>query len=327
MVMGKNIIPRNIHLTRGQILLVARIILIAALISPVIYLQLYKNQQDNQMLPQPNKIVSTGTSGSTSAPTTGTAPKNFSQTVVVPPKNIPPPSKVIFSDSLGGENRLVTNEFVHWSKTPCPYTSSSWDMTSGTLLIKNGAGYSGIPTIESGIACDSSAKTNSAIFRLNTKKSDFSNVTISMDYNAVAHGGGGAPSNDYDGIHIWVGYQDQYSLYAATIYRWDGIIVTKKKVPENIAKCPNPSNDGCYYSLAHERTRKDITTANTWHHVSITFSTDASGLVHITTIIDGVTVADVVDTDPHGPSYKTGAVGVRGDNTEFYFKNFTVEKI
>lgn len=244
-----------------------------------------------------------------------------------PPPVQPPPSKVVFADPLNGPNRIVTNEFVHWSKSSCPYKSSTWDMTSGTLMVRNGTGYSGIPTLEKTVPCESSTQTNSSIFRLNTRRSDFTNVTVSMDYEAVAHGGGGAPNNVYDGIHVWVGYQDQYSLYIATIYRWDGTIVTKKKVPQNIANCTTPANDGCYYSLAKATARSDITTPNVWHHVDVVYALDANKIVHITTVVDGIKVADVADTDSHGPAYPSGAVGVRGDNTEFYFKNFTVTQL
>jgi hypothetical protein len=249
----------------------------------------------------------------------------------VAPKPAPPPpapvSKVVFSDPLNGPNRIVTNEFVHWSKSSCPYTSSLWDMTSGTLLIRNGVGYSGIPTLEKTVACESSNQTNSAIFRLNTKASNFSNVTISMDYNAVAHGGAGAPVNAYDGIHIWAGYQSQYALYAATIFRWDGNLVIKKKVPVEQAKCTDPSNSGCYYNVTPENVYRDITTANAWHHADVIFQANANGTTTLTERIDGRTIFQGIDNNLHGAAYRSGAVGVRGDNTEFYFKNFTVTQL
>ena len=257
--------------------------------------------------------------------------------IIAPPKTSPNATpqqikapaadpSILFSDPLNGPDRIVTNEFVHWSKSSCPYTSTKWDMTSGTLFIKNGAGYSGLPTLEKTVPCESSKQTNSAIFRLNTRQSNFSNVTVSLDYNAVTHGGSGAPVNAYDGIHVWVGYQSEYALYAATIYRWDGTIVTKKKVPQATAGCVNASNEGCYYSLAKESLRKDLTTPNTWHHVDVQYFSDTNAKIHIATIIDGVKAADVIDTDTHGPAYTSGAVGIRGDNTEFYFKNFQVKK-
>ena len=241
---------------------------------------------------------------------------------------LPAPSNILFSDPLSGPDRIVTNEFVHWSPNDgCPYTSSTWDMTSGTLMIKNGAGYSGVPTAETEAVCNSEQHNNSAIFRLNTKNLSFKNVAVSMDYMAVQHGGGGAPNNSYDGIHIWVGYQTEYALYAATIYRWDGIIVLKKKVPVAQAQCASPANDGCYYNLSNETTHKNLTTAKVWHHVVVTTQATSSSSQHITVTIDGSKVIDTVDNNVHGATYPMGAVGVRGDNTEFYFKNFTVTSL
>jgi hypothetical protein len=233
---------------------------------------------------------------------------------------------VLLSEPLNGPDQIVTNEFVHYNPGDgCPYTSSVWDMTSGSLLIKNNAGYSGVPTVEKTSQCDSTVHNNSAVFRLKTKESDFKNVKVSMDFMPVAHGGGGASSNSYDGIHIWVGYQSEYSLYAATIFRWDNDIVIKKKVPASQAKCTDVSNDGCYFNVS--KTVQNPETAQVWHHVDVTDTVDAQGVVHIATSVDGKLVATGVDNSVGGAPYPSGAVGVRGDNTEFYFKNFTVTQL
>jgi hypothetical protein len=235
-------------------------------------------------------------------------------------------SNILFSDPLSGPDQIVTNEFAHFSPGDgCPYTSSVWDMTSGTLLIKNNAGYSGVPTLETSSQCESAVHNNSAIFRLNTKENDFKNIKVSMDYMPVAHGGGGAPNNSYDGIHIWVGYQNEYALYAATIFRWDNEVVIKKKVPVAQAHCTDVSNDGCYFNVS--KTVQNPETAKVWHHVDVTETTDSKGIVSITTSIDGKLVASGVDNGVSGAPYPVGAVGVRGDNTEFYFKNFTVTQL
>lgn len=236
--------------------------------------------------------------------------------------------KVLFSDPLSGTDRIVTNEFNHWNKnSACPYKSDIWDMTSGTLLIKNGMGYSGVPTSEKKSICDSTVQNNSAIFRLNTKQNNFSNATVSLDYMPIQHGGGGATNHSYDGIHVWVGYKTQYSLYIATIFRWDENLVIKKKVPQAQAQCTDPANEGCYYNLTDEKPYPDITTANVWHHADIKFAANTNEEVTITERIDGQTVFQGTDTNIHGPAYTSGAVGVRGDNTEFYFKNFTVTQL
>ena len=253
-----------------------------------------------------------------------TTPKS---TVVPTPAPAPKPAPtILFSDPLNGPDRIVTNEFTYYSPGGgCPYTSSTWAMTSGTLFVKNGAGYSGVPTVENQAVCDSTTQTNSAVFRLNTKASSFTNVDVSMDYMAVRHIG--APGTSYDGIHMWVGYQSEYALYAASIFRWDGNLVIKKKVPVAQAQCSDPSNDGCYYDLTMETPHQSLTTVNIWRHADIIFQSATNGTVTITEKIDGQTILQGVDKSINGPAYTSGAVGVRGDNTEFYFKNFTVTKL
>lgn len=233
---------------------------------------------------------------------------------------------ILFFDPLNGSDRIVTNEFAYWSPdSSCPYKSSTWEMTSGTLLVKNNAGYSGIPTVESSAVCDSGQRTDSAVFRLITKNNSFKDITVSMDYEVLGHGGGGANSSAYDGLHIWTGYQNEYSLYVATIFRWDGNLVIKKKVPAATANCAVSANDGCYYNLSPETAFRNLETTGTWHHAAISYFNDSSNTVNISLSIDGQLVYKVKDTDTHGPAYHSGAVGVRGDNTEFYFKNFKVE--
>ena len=49
--------------------------------------------------------------------------------------------------------------------------------------------------------------------------------------------------------------------------------------------------------------------------------------VKITLYIDSQKITEGVDGNVRGPIYKTGAAGVRGDNTEFYFKNFSIDKL
>ncbi|HEY5668074.1 MAG TPA: hypothetical protein VIR03_02800 [Candidatus Saccharimonadales bacterium] len=253
----------------------------------------------------------------------GTADNKTPQPVSTPPPTTPGTANVLFSDLLDGPDRIVTNEYSYWSKQACPYASNKWDMTSGTLMVKNGAGYSGVPTVESSSVCQSAKANNSAIFRLNTKDFSFGNTTTSLDFLLVQHGGDDAPVNSYDGLHIWVRYQSQYALYSVTVSRWDGTVDIKKKVPVAIAHCDRPANDGCYYDLVAQIKRPDLAQGKAWHHADIMTTDDAKGAVHILLKIDGAVVLSAVDAAP-GPAYHTGAVGVRGDNTEFYFKNFTV---
>lgn len=240
-----------------------------------------------------------------------------------------PVPKTLFFDALSSPDGIVTNEYSHYNSTGlCPHTSAVWEMTSGTLLIKNGAGYSGVPTDEATAVCESSQQTDSATFRLNTKANNFRNVKLSVDYQAVKHGGASVATSTYDGMHIWVGYQNEYALYAVSVFRWDGVVVIKKKVPVQVANCTDVSNDGCYYNLSSSlKQPATVFAANVWHHADIDYSADDNGYTTINLVIDGRQITKVVDKNNHGPAYPSGAVGVRGDNTEFYFKNFKVTNL
>lgn len=269
----------------------------------------------------PPKLITSATK-----PPAASAPSS-KKTKTQPPKTASTPNNVLFFDGLSGPDRIVTNEYVHWNPgSACPYSSSKWDMTSGTLMVKNGAGYSGIPTSEQTAVCNSSVKNNSAVFRLTTKALDFGDTTTTMDYKLVSHGAAGVSNNSYDGLHIWVRYQSQYGLYAVSVARWDGVMVIKKKVPQSVAHCGDPSDGGCYYDLAPPVTNKALTSPDVWHHAAVTVS-NQNGKVTIELVIDGHQIVTAIDSGRHGPVYAKGAAGVRGDNTEFYFKNFTITKI
>ena len=137
------------------------------------------------------------------------------------------------------------------------------------------------------------------------------------------------PISQFDGLHIWTRYQSQYSLYVTSIARWDGTIVIKKKLPVEIAHCERKANDGCYYDISKPIKIPEITKIGIWHHVEITTQDDSKGsaAVKITLLIDGQKIIEGFDAGIRGPVYKTGSAGVRGDNTEFYFKNFIVDKL
>jgi hypothetical protein len=247
----------------------------------------------------------------------------------------PPPTALVagptytplFSESFNGPDRIFTNAASFYSKS-CPYVSPNWEMTSGTLLIKNGIGYSGIPTSETTSTCNSQSATNSSVFRLNTVRKDFLNVRVALDYDVVKHGGANAQQNAFDGVHIWLGYQDEYNLYAATIFRWDQTFVTKKKVATSKVSCKDVSNGGCYFNISPEVKNSTVMKTNTWHHADIVYSSNPSNeSVTIQTYIDGKLVNTGIDNHIASSTFPAGALGIRGDDTEFYFKNFRVTKL
>lgn len=218
---------------------------------------------------------------------------------------------VIFSDPFNDRDGIISNEFSYWhANKACPYSSPLWNITSGTLFAKNGVGYSGNPTKQTSSICNSNIATNSAVFTMDTKQNDFENVKISLDYKLGAHSISTDTGNSYDGLHLLLGEKDTQNTYTVSLFRWDSVAVIKKKVAGN------------YFNLANEKTTQS-NSLNTWHHADIYFTTNDTS-VKIEENIDGNTTVSSIDKNSYGESYKNGAVGIQGNNTEFYIKNFTI---
>lgn len=239
------------------------------------------------------------------------------------PNSLPAPLLFAFN----GPDRLDTNAYAYWNHNNCAPSDPDWQVTSGSWFIHNGAGYSGKPSVSpSDSPCSVTYETAGAYqLRMNTVRSDFVNTDVQLDYDLVSHGGYGGKSNSYDGLHIWSRHVSQYELYAVSIGRWDGTFVVKKKVPTQQASCPDPANDGCYVDISSTVTRTDLVTANVWRHADITTKTLASGNTEIDVSINGVRILTATDSGAlTGKTLGAGAVGIRGDNTEFYVKNFQI---
>jgi hypothetical protein len=215
---------------------------------------------------------------------------------------------------------LVTNEFAYWNPgSPLRVSSPDWEMTSGSLFARNGNGYSG--TIDAGAPdAKSEINTGSAIFRLNTRDFTFGDVRVSMKLNVTRFGSTTrTPAVDWDGVHIFLRYQSQYSLYYASVARRDGHVVIKKKCPGG------PSNNGTYYTLAGSEVSRQALPLRSWQDVGATIRTNSAGNVTITLLRDGEVVSTGTDAGVGCARITApGASGIRGDNAEFDFAGFTV---
>lgn len=230
---------------------------------------------------------------------------------------VPVHGQVLFRDDFDRPDGLVTNEFAYWNpKRSDAVRSSGWELTSGSLFVRAGAGWTGAPD---DIAPDatSSNGNDSAVFRLTTTDSTFGNVAVDLDlrldrFVTTTR----TPAVAWDGVHVFLHYQSQYSLYYASIDRRDGLVAIKKKVPGG------PSNDGTYYELASGRHPVPI---GGWEHVRATVASTADGSVTIELFGNGVLLARAVDRGIGGPPITApGKVGLRGDNADFSFDRFTV---
>jgi len=236
--------------------------------------------------------------------TSATLPMIFFSVLLVAGCSTPAPlqGSVLFKEEFRVPDGLIASESNHASRR--------WDVTSGTLFAKNGAGWTG-PTGAAGI--------NSQVFRCVTKARDFGDVQVDIDIlNRGLVSTRETPEETWDGIHTFLRYQSQYKLYAATFNRRDGKAVIKKKIPGG------DSNGGSYFELTSRRPH--VVPYGRWQHIRATVFNRADGAVAIALYADGRLLIEGVDDGSQGgaPIRDPGRVGLRGDNAEFLFKDFTV---
>jgi hypothetical protein len=229
------------------------------------------------------------------------------------------PGTAAFRATIPTTDGLVTNEFEYWNPEDREAVASpDWTMTSGSLFSSDGWLYSGRPDVTNPDA-HSRNGTNSAIFRMNSRRYDFDDVTVGFRFkvNEISSTRR-TPWRSFDGVHVWLRYQNEESLYLASVARRDGAVVIKKKCPGG------PSNGGTYYPLTRELHGNDVTLFDPMD-VSVKITTNPDGTVTIVLTRDGAVLA--TGTDPGvgcAPITRPGAVGLRGDNTRFLFTRFTV---
>ncbi len=214
---------------------------------------------------------------------------------------------------------LVTNEFAYWNPSdPGRIASQAWEMTSGSLFSIDGHGWSGVPDA---VAPDarSSNGTGSAIFRLNTTRFDYRDVSVSfMLQNRGYVSTDVTPPLDWDGVNVWLRYQDEYDLYAVHVNRRDGTAKIERKVPGGSA------NNGTYFTIA-TGTMAEIPAPDEWQAISVSV-VDVPDGVRISAWQNGAQIVSGIDDGSFGasPITNAGAVGIRGDNTDFLFDSFSV---
>jgi hypothetical protein len=195
-------------------------------------------------------------------------------------------------------------------------------MTSGSLFALNGNGYSG--KVDGGVPdALSVTSTGSAIFRLNTRNYTFGDVQVSMRLNlAGLRSTSRTPAVDWDGVHIFLHYQSQYELYYASVARRDGHVVIKKKC------LGGTSNGGSYYALANSEVSGLSFPYGSWQSVGASIRNNADGSVTITLQRNGKVVSSATDSGVGcAPIRAAGATGIRGDNAEFQFADYTVSDL
>jgi hypothetical protein len=243
---------------------------------------------------------------------------------------VPAPARAqdpLFSDSFSALDGLITNEFAYWNPNDgTAHRSPDWEMDSGSLFARAGAGWTGSVTDNCDPDRNSSTCTNSGVFRLNTKRRDFGAVRVDMRLRANAFDNRGesadpdTPAVDWDGVHIWLHYVDEYELYYASVNRRDGSVVIKKK-------CRGGSdNGGTYYELASAPGFP--VPMGAWQQVGASIRTNADQTVTIKLYRGGQQLIEATDAGVGCAAITApGAVGVRGDNLDFDLDDFTVSAV
>jgi hypothetical protein len=208
-------------------------------------------------------------------------------------------SSVLLATSFPTTEKLITNERAYFDPhAPGVRTSEDWIVTSGSLFSYAGAGWTGVPD---GVRPDATSRNGTVSFQLKVAKL----VTTQR-----------TPAGAYDGVHVFLRYQNYQSLYAVSVYRRDGLVAVKEKLPGG------PSDGGTYYTLTEAPYRIPL---HTWVPIRVTIVTLTSKAVRIGLFIGGHQV--LTTTEPASrvpPILPAGRVGLRGDNCDFYFRDFTV---
>lgn len=238
---------------------------------------------------------------------------------------------------------LITNEFAFYnSERSDAVKSDDWDVSSGSLFAKDRAFWTGVPdSCGTGPNAKSTNCTHSDVFRATTKKKFAGNTQVSLAIKQLEDIHDTNCSDDdtcWHGTHVWLRYQNQYNLYYASLNRADGEIVIKRKVP-----CGN-DNDGTYFTLG-TAVAHDFKT-NEWNTYTASVRTEADKTV-IITISDGtgkpiMSAQDKGGTNPRWssacdvpgkyasphfePITTPGGIGIRGDFSNFMFKDLVVRE-
>ncbi len=216
---------------------------------------------------------------------------------------------------------LITNEYAYWNpQDRRARRSRAWEMDSGSLFARDGYGYTGTPDV-----CNpdrfSRTCTDSAIFRLVTRRRNFDDVRVSFRLRMLRLVSTSAtPAVPWDGVHIWLRYRSQHELYYASVARRDGHIDIKKKC------LGGPDNGGTYHYLA-DRTGFPIK-IGAWREVGADVRDEPDGSVRLRLLLGGRVLLVAYDRGIGCPPLRgPGGIGIRGDNAEFLFGSFTARSL
>ncbi|MFI5866438.1 LamG-like jellyroll fold domain-containing protein [Streptomyces sp. NPDC051546] len=240
----------------------------------------------------------------------------------------------------GAADGLITNEYASWpgnAGDPARVLSKAWDLTSGSLFRKTGTDAAGNANklgspgsinndepnaTSSGPASNGvGTATDSAIFRMKSKRTDFGDVRIDAKFrddgligDSVSDGTNGCA--ECDGIHMWLRYKDADNLYFASLNRRDNTMVIKKKVTTGSSSANIELSSSAAYNVPWGQ----------WQNFTVTVKNTGANQVTITVSKDGHLLLTGVDNGAGGvPAYTApGAIGVRADHADFVMDDIVV---
>jgi hypothetical protein len=227
----------------------------------------------------------------------------------------------LLSDDFDGPDGLVTNGYAFFAPEDRKAARSPvWEVEAGSLLRKDGTGWSGVPD-DVDENRDSSNGTGSEVFRMWSRRADLGDVAFEMDLLHVAWAPGSPdwPPKSWDGVKLWLRRDGRSGadvrFYSIEVARRQGNVLIQKKCA------------GDDYALLAEAGDQPAATGR-WERVGATARTLPDGSVHLQLLRGGRVVLEATDRGEGCPPLTApGRVGIRADNAEFRVDDLTVRPL
>lgn len=226
-------------------------------------------------------------------------------------------AELLLTDPFDYPNGVITNEFAHFHPGMAGiHESPTWVATSGTLFAHDGRGYSGIPDSgrdSSGVPAvdiDSATLNGSAVLRVITRTATFLNVEVRcVITNLRLVDTGRSDGKDWNGLHVFMRRQDENNTYYVDINRRDNKVTIKRK----LHGAYSPPLADAIYPVPYGSDQ----------HIQVSAETLPNDFVDLRLYSGGNLLLQVTDTSVER-ILTPGAVGLRGDNCEFFVDDFQV---
>ena len=227
----------------------------------------------------------------------------------------------LLRDGFDGPDGVITNEYAYYNGwDSSAMFSPTWEAENGTMYRRSGTMWTGVPN---GGDVDRLSTTwnGSNMARYWTKRSDFGDVSVSMDLHHEGFTAGTSTwgAHSWDGIKLWLrrgGRTGSFALYTVEVSRRQGNVMIQKKC----------AGSDTYTILAQTASNANPSLVGQWERVEGSVRTNADGTVSLGLVRGGRTLLTAKDTGVGGcaPITAAGRVGFRSDNTQYSVDDFVV---